>query len=262
MKKLSKQMIEVLKKGYEANSLEGINKSTLKALFDRGYIDQSGKLSGDAINYVISELTIEKQCHEINIDFEIIDLNYKSNPEKDLLKYFNDKGYVGCYYEGISIFTILKALLLNELSKHNYFGSRDDACSRYLEAQLVMLKDKSTEVIQSISKTDKQTFLNNFTEIINNKFISIRYPDLSVSFADALFEAIDSSIFINLANKINEDPYKFRSGWPDLTIVKNEDVQFIEVKTIDKLHLSQLYTIPVMREILPFKFRVVKLRKI
>lgn len=254
-------MIKALQKGYEANSLEGINKSTLMALFDRGYIDQSGKLSGDAINYVISELPIEKQCHEINIDFEIIDLNYKSNPEKDLLKYFNDKGYVGCYYEGISIFTILKALMLNELYKHNYFGSRDDACSRYLEAQLVILKDKSSEIIQSISKIDKQTFLSNFTEIINNKFISIRYPDLSISFANALFDAIDSSIFIKLANKINEDPYRFRSGWPDLTIVNNEDVQFIEVKTTDNLHLSQLDTIPLMREILPFKFRVVKLRK-
>lgn len=254
-------MIQALKKAYDSKSLQEINKSTLKALADRGYIDESGGLSVSGKNYVLSKLPLEKQCQELALDFDTIHLEFDHNPEKSLLNHFKKEGYGGCYHEGISIFTVLKALMLNELAINNFLRSRKDACSRYLEAQFVILKDKLENIILSISKTDKTTYLNNFKEIMETEFISMEYPDLSIEFAGAIFDAIDSKIFINLANKIGDDPYSLRSGWPDLTIVKGIDVQFVEVKTTDKLHLSQLNTIPLIRKILPYKFRVIKLKK-
>lgn len=45
-------------------------------------------------------------------------------------------------------------------------------------------------------------------------------------------------------------------SWPDLTIVKGNEVKFIEVKTTDKLHKSQLVTIPTFRKIIPYDFSV------
>jgi len=76
-----------------------------------------------------------------------------------------------------------------------------------------------------------------------------------------LFDATDKEVFVAVASKLAEDPYTYRNGWPDLTLIKDKEVFFIEVKTTDKLHESQLITIPEMRSILPFKFSVCKVVK-
>jgi hypothetical protein len=39
------------------------------------------------------------------------------------------------------------------------------------------------------------------------------------------------------------NPYDFRAGWPDLTIARENELRFVEVKTTDKLHSSQKNTI-------------------
>ena len=80
-----------------------------------------------------------------------------------------------------------------------------------------------------------------------------------MEFADAMYDAINSNIYISVAKKIAEDPYAYRNGWPDLTLVKGNKVLFVEVKTKDKLHDSQLVTIPVMRDIIPFVFKVCRI---
>ena len=114
---------------------------------------------------------------------------------------------------------------------------------------MTILKDKTNELINSIAYTDRKSFLKNIKEISAQNFIMNEHPDLSIECCESLFDAIDTHVFIRLAKKIAEDPYTFRKGWPDLTIVKGKDVQFIEVKTTDKLHKSQLNTIQEMKEL-------------
>ena len=151
--------------------------------------------------------------------------------------------------------------MLAKLAQYNTFDDRSDACARYLEAQFTILKDKTSELISSMRKTSKKDFLNNFREISEHPFIKSEYPSLSVAVADALFDAIHIDIFVKIAEKFAEDPYLYRNGWPDLTIVKGTEVQFIEVKTRDKLHESQLTTIPSMCALIPFPFSVVRVSK-
>ena len=64
-----------------------------------------------------------------------------------------------------------------------------------------------------------------------------------------------------LANQFQMDPYRFRSGWPDLTLVNGEYIEFVEVKTTDKLHYSQIDTISFMKDLTPYKFKVVRIKK-
>ena len=68
-------------------------------------------------------------------------------------------------------------------------------------------------------------------------------------------------LFVDVAKKFSEDPYTYRSGWPDLIIVKGKEVKFIEVKTTDKLHKSQLVTIPTFRKIIPYDFSVCRVSR-
>ena len=204
---------------------------------------------------------LEKQCANLSLSLKDIHLSYEVNPELALLTHFENMGYIGSYNEGFTILTVLKALMLDKLTKHNTFNDRNDACCRYLEAQLTILKDKTDELIRSIAYTNKKSFLKNIQEISAQDFIVNEHPNLSIECCEALFDAIDTHVFIRLAKKIAEDPYTFRKGWPDLTIVKGKDVQFIEVKTTDKLHKSQLTTIPEMKKILPYPFYVYRILK-
>ncbi|WP_435236382.1 VRR-NUC domain-containing protein [Psychromonas sp. PT13] len=206
-------------------------------------------------------MKLEMQCEELSIELKDISLNYSGKPEPAVLKYFEDQGYIGTCIEGAMILNVLKALMLTKLTQYNTFNDRSDACARYLEAQFTILEDKKCELIASIRKTSKKDFLNNFREISAHPFIKSEYPTLSINVAEALYDAIHMDFFVKIAEKFSEEPYSYRNGWPDLTIVKGTDVQFVEVKTKDKLHESQLNTIPTMSALVPFPFSVVRVVK-
>jgi hypothetical protein len=210
----------------------------------------------------VKKMSLVQQCHKLSLYFYEITLPYKGKPEPALLKHFESQGYLGTCDEGYPFLTILKALMLDKLSEFNIFSDRDDACCRYLEAQLNILKDKTDELIASISDTNRDLFIRNMEEILNQPLLKRLHPGsgLSLEFAIALFDAVETKTFKDVAYKIAKDT-SYRSGWPDLIIIKDKEVQFIEVKTTDKLHNSQLLTIPAMQEVLPYKFSVYRIHR-
>ena len=246
---------------YKEKSTEDINRGTLKALIERDLIDESNVITSFGSRYAITKLPLAKQCEEIELELKALKLSYTGRPEPALLSYYKNLGYEGVSCEGMGILTVLKALMLDKLAELNSFNEREDACTRYLEAQFTILKGKVNEIIPTIRTTTKDRFISNFQEIITKPFIALEYPELSIDFATALFDATDKEVLVSVAKKLAEAPYTYRNGWPDLTLIKDSEVLFIEVKTTDKLHESQLITIPEMRSILPFKFSVCKVVK-
>lgn len=247
---------------YTDDSTQHINKSTLKSLRDRGLLGDENKLTPAGRLYAVSKMHLPKQCTELSLELENVKLSYTGRPELALLAHYKSLGYIGISSEGIGVLTVLKALMLDGLANYNLIGGRDDACTRYLQAQFIILKDNIDEIILSISSTSKELYLSNFEEIISKPFIAYSYPELSMEFALAMYEAIDLNHYIAIGMKMAEDPYNYGKGWPDLTLIRENEVLFVEVKTTDKLHESQLVTIPTMRDILPFPFLVCKIKKV
>jgi len=56
-----------------------------------------------------------------------------------------------------------------------------------------------------------------------------------------------------------EDPYTYRSGWPDLTMVRDGSLLWAEIKTSDRLHMSQIVTLSRMKDLLPGLIQIVQL---
>ena len=55
-----------------------------------------------------------------------------------------------------------------------------------------------------------------------------------------LFQSMGNARILDIARKFSEDPYEYRKGWPDLTIWKNGQTKFLEVKAPgDSLQKSQ-----------------------
>ena len=63
-----------------------------------------------------------------------------------------------------------------------------------------------------------------------------------------LFRGLGNSRCVAIAQRYLTDPYAYSKGWPDLVWIDNQTVKFSEVKTTDRLHWSQVITIPEMRE--------------
>ena len=209
----------------------------------------------------MAQTTLEKQCSDLNIDLLEICLDYDDSPEKAALSYFESLGFIGSYIEGFTILTVLKALMLDKLTELNHFKNRNDACTRYLEAQLTILKENQQEIIQTIPNVNSRHFNKNLVEIVEQVYIREAYPELSLDCCRALYNAIESETFINLAKTFCEDPYKYRKGWPDLTIVREKEVFFVEIKTKDKLLQSQIETIEKFNGVLPYEFSVLRITK-
>jgi len=174
---------------------------------------------------------------------------------------FKAQGFVGTYCEGGGILTVLKALSLDKLTELNTFNSRKDSCTRFIEAQFTILSDHKNEILDSILKTSEVRFLNNFSEIISYESIQEYYPGLSIEFAKHLVKKLDREVFFQVADNFFQSPYNYRKGWPDLTLVNSQEIRFVEIKTTDKLHRSQIQVIDKFRPLIPAEFEVLKLIK-
>lgn len=202
---------------------------------------------------------LAKQCRTLNLPLYEVELKDITNPEFAVCKYFKARGYAGAYCEGGAILTAMKALCLDILAEHNTFNSRRDACNRFFEAQCTVLNDKKYLLLAAISSTNKTRFIDNFKEIYSKEY-NVRgyYPGLTADFMSKLYDCIGTESFYNIAERFMDDPYLYRKGWPDLTLVRGNELRFVEVKTTDLLHESQIVTIQAMRGVIPADFSVVR----
>ena len=87
------------------------------------------------------------------------------------------------------------------------------------------------------------------------------YPELTEAAIGSIFTALGGKALREITRTIAEDPYQYRAGWPDLTLAKGENMLWVEVKTTDKLHMSQIITMTKMKPLLPGKLLVLQLAK-
>ena len=152
--------------------------------------------------------------------------------------------------------------MLDKLEKFNIFNLRKDACSRYLQAQFEICKDNIDEIIGSIQYISRSEFSSNLNEVINQVRINGLDTGLSFDVGLAIFDSLSLNAFAEMARIIAEDPYKNVAGWPDLTLVKDNKIELIEVKTTDRLHKNQLHIIPILKTVLPDCVSVLQITKL
>lgn len=253
-KPLSKNMINALLALKKAPETLKLDRGTTKALVNRGLIDSDGSITLLGSIKAMEHLPLREQCGSISIELCTSPWDSESSPEIYCYNAFARKGYIGSYCEGGGIGTAIKALCLDALTEASiFFGTcidaREDACLKGVAGLSHLETEKLEKVLTQIKQTPKVKYLASFTEITSHSVIHEWHPGLSIEFADALFDAIPKSYFERLARWISK-AHEHRNGWPDLTLIKDGRLKFVEVKTRDKLHRSQLVTIPALiREI-------------
>jgi hypothetical protein len=212
------------------------------------------------------------QCEELGIRLEqiitmkegknwIINNNKCRSPEDAALAYFKLKGYSGSKGEGRTLLLMFKAITLDLLDSINIFKDRQDAIRRYFEAQCIIHHDKRDRFVKYIRLSRLTNVAKNLEEIYSDKFVKYAYPNTDRETVMALFNLLSVEVIESIFNIFFSDPYKFRKGWPDLTVYKNNDIKFVEVKTTDILHQSQLNVVNSLFKPLGLSFFVVQLVK-
>lgn len=161
-------------------------------------------------------------------------------PELLVLQRFEAQGQYGCWCEGGSIKLLMKAAALEVLASLNTFRDRRDAVRRYFEAQCTIQKARETEIVTAIRSAQASAVRAAAAEICADEFIHAEYPRVTAEFVGRLWTAVGPRRLAAIAQKFFEKPYDYRAGWPDLTLIDSNGVHFVEVKTTDCFHMSQL----------------------
>jgi hypothetical protein len=200
----------------------------------------------------ILETSLKKQCELLGIelikkklkrDFDgnwILENGEKYlEPEEAAFAMLKGEGYRGSFCEGGAIFTLMHAASLDYLAEVNTFNDRIDACRRFFKAQCVIHKDKKEMILKEIDRSDEKVIRKNLKELNLLSQLGSYDEDIIIN----LWKAIGKNKLYRISEKYIDNPYQFSSGWPDLTLFKDNKVIFIEIKTTDKLHKSQIILI-------------------
>ena len=252
-------MKSALREMLEADAGE-VNCGTLKALIGRGFVDSDMQLTVEGWKQALVISALPRQCAHLGIGLERLEgLKFSGNPERTAWKYFFGNGYTGSYCEGGALLLLIRAAALDTLERLNPFKSREDACLRFTEAQLKIHENHISEIATAVEYADADMIARGFREIYRSLMIQDDYPGLTEEAMVALFNVIGSARLRQFTEAIAEDPYQYRSGWPDLTLTNGQQLVWAEVKTTDKLHRSQITTIHRMKSLMQGAIRVVQL---
>lgn len=258
-RQLTAQMKSLLRGAVRGEKIAA-NANTSAELVRRGLLDSTGALTNDGWKHAIAMLPLSEQCHHLGITYEKLHgLDFKKAPEIAAWKHYSSIGYVGGHCEGGPILLLIRSAALNVLAKLNTFGSRQDACNRFTEAQLFILRDHSDLILNEVRSVSREVLVQNFTEIYKSPMIQEWYPGLTPEAMASIFDTLTSERLAKITLAIMEDPYKYRAGWPDLTMTSGTELLWAEIKTTDRLHMSQITTLHRMMPLLPGKIRVVQL---
>jgi hypothetical protein len=177
--------------------------------------------------------------------------------EKAVLGWYRMHGWQGTGGEGGPILNLIKTCCFTKLPPSHRLT--------YIEAVFannVAFESDRSDIIQllaNIMTADEGRIRKNFrfmlnpgphTVIHNGQFgtftssdsgtILSYFPDLTEKALLGLFRALGRERLHAIASIFAQDPYRFRAGWPDLTLWQGEEILFAEVKAVgDRLQNSQ-----------------------
>ena len=175
---------------------------------------------------------------------------------------------LACNDEGKSIFMLLTCMCYKEMckawsdSKQNLIGVTHNIHSITLLSLISNREDYyenlSNNLIQAASSTNVEEIKSAFEKIKDGHFdIDCDYTNenncigINNEFIVELYKSLGNERMVNVLKLYLLDPNSLGKGWPDITAIKSDGkVKLIEVKTSDKLHISQINTFIELKKII------------
>lgn len=161
-------------------------------------------------------------------------------PEEVVAQMFASSGGSVSYCEGGSVLLLMKAAALETLAARNTFGDRADAVNRYLEAQMTILAEYTSQIVDTVRSISPDALARNVNELSRSSTLASFFPRVKEAFMLELFDHLGRDKLADILLTFSAAPYDYRAGWPDLIVIQGGAMKLVEVKTNDKLLDSQL----------------------
>lgn len=254
-----------------------------KALLKQGLCSADGALTPRGRVCAISLLPLDQQCQVLGLSLTEHRVAVAGvGPERGLMETYEASGVPCCFTEGGIVKVVLYSLCFERLVR---LGTAK--WGRIKGMQLIL--DKSLTPVQSmmyggfmiyqeflgtvaglendlladIEQTSIDQALENFDVLrswqVTDTWFPYGYVGLTRRFVELVLEHMPRATVVPVARLFFSDPYAFARGWPDLTVVEAGEVNFIEVKTTDRLHVNQIITAGEMAAVAGVRVNVVRI---
>lgn len=212
-----------------------------KALAPRGGAGSSQRLS-----------RFERQAERLGIRHEVVHLESGgpkawrhdaadsfTSIEAAALASYRAEGWSGAAAEGVLILTVIKAASFRPLQQRHA-----DTFIEALYAQNVSFAEDRFDIdalLSTCAWADQAQLEKNWQLISATTQISPAfYATVRREHVRDLFNALGAERLTEIARLFSSVPYELRSGWPDLTLWRGQEVRFVEVKGPgDSMHATQ-----------------------
>jgi hypothetical protein len=208
-------------------------------------------------------LPLKKQCQELDVPLECVSIPYGTGGwtvggvtyarvEDAAVAMYHARGYAGTAVEGRAVLMLMHAALAPFVAanppSHRLYSDLDWFDRTSLEGVAHhALYERVSDLPGAIARSSRDDVASALVKIVPYAHGVYLNADVTVATLLALWDAIGVQRLTQLAEIVVKDPFYFRAGWPDLTLVRDNDLRFVEVKTTDKLHSSQY---DIIREVL------------
>jgi hypothetical protein len=174
--------------------------------------------------------------------------------ERAVLSHFESQGWRGYWREGGLLLSLIKSMSFKSLDY--------DERTRYIEALYTLAAQPQSgrpytvsDLLACVAAATPEQIARNFDHMnsrgpfhevhenwssSNTSSIQDAYPGLERWMLLELFQVAGTDLLHRIATIFATDPYEFRRGWPDITMWKDGQLRFVEVKAPgDSLGKSQ-----------------------
>lgn len=214
---------------------------TQKSLLKRGWMSSEGRLTSKGRVEAIATLPLAQQCAHLGIPLEVLPPQPRAavGTEAVALAHYQARGFTGTHCEGQTLLAVLKALCLDYLGR--VYFSREDACVQHFEELLFSFRHQVEALTAQAIATTPTRLRENLAEL--NRHVAYASDAVEVEWAARLFSAAGAPRLAATLERMAASPHLLQHGWPDLLLVKDEEVALVEVKAADKLNRNQVRTI-------------------
>lgn len=215
----------------------------LKGLEHRGIV-REGELTEEGRIYAVSCEPLDVQCRLLDLPLVNLRVGIDARPEAAVLRHLARGGREGIYGEGLASHHLIYSMV-----RHCEW------CQKEWYPHIAIFrqeKEPQAHIVPVLEGSTEEQYLINLAEPMPYWLWLNDSTEWTEGFWLALYRAIKREELVNLYMAMSSAPQqRYRNGWPDLVIIDNGQVQFIEVKTTDRLIMSQIRTIPMARDRLP-----------
>jgi len=236
------------------------NKSTVIALIKRNLCTDDGMLTASGKSVAISLLPLKEQCSIMGISIQEIFLSQYPSPEEALVLSLRKESKLAYYTENTFGVHVAPFFIFDKIYKlavdlnAPLYGVSFGIDSLSHKTIMQVLKDNIESILNEIDANTSQrnfeliTFLNRRRKILlersasHERFGGFWQDCWERDFYRDIFTYLGVEKIKKIIRLVISNPNLYSKGWPDIIVLDREFPYFVEVKTTDKLHLSQIIT--------------------